>query len=387
MHRPKGIRERHRPDNMLRIYKYPAHFSRGLEDRFSKGMEQALNSSGIRCKVSTLWPDCLTRLILNIPGSYSHRFFHSVIAPFFSRLHLAAIKPGDVVWINGASMLFDTVCAMERSVKRKGASYVFWMEDDLFSDELLKASAICRMSLADLVIAVTSALEARIRELFPDARVITLEEPIDTDRLQPRPISGRQAKPLVVWGGRVWNLKKLISLNAVLERVYRDSPFELRIITADSKPNVPLSIPWTWKPYDPAKEAEYNSGAVAGLAPLEDTTYNRCKGNYKVKTYMAMGVPPLTSPVGYNLHLIRNGETGFLLNSDEEWESTLRMLLANPSLAARVGAAARSDIIRRYWYPNLMPVWAESLFRIFPAQLPEQQVSFGARQYSQSTQR
>ncbi len=358
---------------MLRIFKYPEHFSKGLEDRFSRRMEQALNSCGIPCRVRTLWPNGLTRTLLSVRGPYLHKFFFSVLAPLISRLHLLAVRPGDVVWLAGASIPFDTECAMEKELIRRGASYVFWLEDDWFSDDKLRPSAVKRMPLADLVIAVTPTLEKRIRLLFPDSRAITLEEPIDTDRLEPRSFPGDRHRPLVVWGGRVWNLKKLLSLDAVLKRVYRETPFDLRIITDTRKPELALSIPWEWKPYDRQKEAEYNSGAVAGLGPIENVIYNQCKGNYKIKTYMALGVPPLTSPVGYNLHLIRNGETGFLLNSEEEWESTLRMLLRNPSFAAKVGNAARAEIIKRYSYCGLMPFWAEALSREFPSQLPAQQ--------------
>ncbi len=355
---------------MLRIYKYPEHFSRGLEDRFNNKMERSLNSCGIPCQVSTLWPDTLTRLILNVRGSYSDRFFYSVVAPLFSRLHLSAIRPGDITWISGPSMPFDTLCAMEKAIKRRGAFYVFWLEDDHFSVDSLRPVAIPRMKLADLVVAVTPSLENRIHSLFPDSRVITLEEPIDTDRLRPRSLSADRPRPLVVWGGRVWNLKKLLSLNSVLQRVYAEFPFDLRIITDARKPEIPLSIPWEWRPYDRAKEAEYSAGAVAGLAPLEDLPYNQCKGNYKIKTYMAMGVPPLTLPVGYNLHLIRHGETGFMLHSEQEWESTLRLLLKDPSFGAKVGAAARAEIVKRYSYGGLMPVWAKALSHEFPEQFP-----------------
>ena len=362
---------------MLRIYKYPEHFSRGLEDRFSDKIERSLNSCGIPCQVRTLWPDSLTRLILNVRSSYSDRFFFSVLAPMFSRLHLRTIRPADIVWITGPSMPNDTLCTMEKAIKRKGASYVFWLEDDYFSVDILEPVAMPRMKLADLVIAVTPNLENRIRTLFPNSRVLTLEEPIDTDRLQPRSIPVARQRPLVVWGGRVWNLKKLLPLNSVLKRVYREFPFDLRIITDTRKPELALSIPWEWRPYDRSKEAEYNAGAAAGLAPLEDVTYNQCKGNYKIKTYMAMGVPPLTSPVGYNLHLIRHGETGFLLNSEEEWESTLRLLLRNPSLGAKVGAAARLETVKRYSYQGLMPVWAEALSREFPGQFPVKHDTIG----------
>ena len=84
---------------------------------------------------------------------------------------------------------------------------------------------------------------------------------------------------------------------------------------------------------------------------------------------MAMGVPPLTSPVGYNNHLVRNGETGFLLNSITEWETALRELLKDASLVEKVGAAARAETIKRYSYEALMPIWVDALRKAFPEKL------------------
>lgn len=135
--------------------------------------------------------------------------------------------------------------------------------------------------------------------------------------------------------------------------------------------NLAFSIPWKWVPYDASKEAEYAAGAVAGLAPLENTVYNSCKGNYKVKTYMALGVPIVASLVGYNQRLIRHGETGFLVKSESEWEEALRTLIADPVLAAKIGAAARADAVKRYSYSALMPVWAEALRMVFADRLME----------------
>jgi glycosyltransferase involved in cell wall biosynthesis len=312
---------------MLKIFQPPESFSFGLEDRFNTKMVQALNDNGVRCVTKRLWPDFLARHLFfsNLP--YACRLYLSFVAPFYCRMHLSTIYADDVVWINGPSLpITDIECWFEKQIIQCGVSYIFWLEDDYFSDPMLRPTAEVRMELA-------------------------------------------RKQPLIVWGGRPWALKTLLMLNGVLERVYRDVPFTLRIITGSKKPKIDLSIPWEWMAYDRQKEAEYAAGAVAGLAPLEDTNFNSCKGNYKVKTYMALGVPPLTSPVGYNNHLIKHGETGFLSNSEMEWELALRTVLDDVSFAAKVGKAARAHIIGRYSYKALMPIWAKALQDAFPKKL------------------
>ena len=278
---------------MLKIFQPSESFSLGLEDRFNEKMVKALNGSGVPCVAKRLWPDFWARHLFFSHVPYGHHIFRRIIAPLSCHAHLSAIRPDDVVWVNGPSLpIFDTSCRFERGVIRRGASYVFWVEDDWFSDPYMKQTACARMELADLTVAVTPGLRDRILELYPNKLVIVLEEPIDVDRLDPGQAPIDPDRPSVIWSGRPRAFDKLLKLDNMLGRIYRDIPFRLRIITGSKKPDFPLSIPWEWLPYSREKEAERAAGAVAGLAPLTRTTYDSCKGNYKVKTYMALGVPP-----------------------------------------------------------------------------------------------
>ncbi len=352
---------------MLRIYKSPAAFAFGLEDRFSAEMQRCLTRSGVPCVVKDLWSNLLARHLFFSKVPRGYKVYRRWVAPFYCWRHLREVQPDDVVWINWTSLpVLDTACRFERQVLQKGASYLFWLEDDWFSDPELKASADARMGLAHAVVAVTPSLGERIAGLYPRARVLVLEEPIDVERLAPVAKAEDGARPVVLCGGRPWALGKLPVLNGVLERVYKDIPFTLRVVSGRARPQISFSIPWEWLPYDASTEAAYAAGAVAGLAPLPNTVFNTCKGNYKVKTYMAMGVPPLTSPIGYNHRLVKHGQTGFLLDTENEWEATLRALLTDSSMAAKVGRAAREDTVARYSYAALMPVWAEALQKAFP---------------------
>ncbi len=355
---------------MLKIFQAPLSLAFGLWDRFNSKMVAAMNAAGIPCTASTLWPDFWTRHLFFSGLPYLYPLFRSVVAPASCRLHLTSVQSNDVVWVNGASLpIIDTECWFERQAIKRGASYVFWLEDDWFSDPKLRPTADARMVLADLTVAVTPSLRDRILQLYPGRRVVLLEEPIDVERLAPERPERESQKGVVLWTGRPWALQGLVSLNGVLERVYRDTPFTLRIVVGGKRPNVSLSIPWEWLPYSRSREAAYAAGALAGLAPLDDTVFNRCKGNYKVKTYMALGVPPLVTAIGYNNHLIRNGETGFLLTSEGDWEIVLRTMLTDTRLAAKIGDAARAHIIEKYSYKALMPVWAAVLQDSFPRKL------------------
>lgn len=358
---------------MLKIFKYPECFSKGLEDRFNIQVERHLNRQGLPCVIKTLWPDLLARHLFFANSSLLYHLFHDLLAPLYCWMDLLSIQAEDVVWVTGSSIpITDTDCWFEKKVIQRGASYIFWMEDDWFSDPKMKASAEARVPLAHLVVAVTPALCDRIAGLYPGKPILFLEEPIDIERLSLKERPGDGPKPLVIWNGRPWNIKALLMLDHILLRVYRDIPFNLRVTTGMEKPPLQLSIPWEWVPYDRRREADDAAGAVAGLAPLEDTVFNSCKGNYKVKTYMALGIPPLASAIGYNFDLIRHGETGFLLNTEAEWEAALRFVVQEPALARRIGDAARRNTIHRFSYESLMPIWARALKLSFPGKLGTQ---------------
>lgn len=56
-----------------------------------------------------------------------------------------------------------------------------------------------------------------------------------------------------------------------------------------------------------------------GVMPLVDTIINRSKSAFKLKQYLACGVPALTSDVGDNSQFIKDGENGFLCRTEADW--------------------------------------------------------------------
>jgi glycosyltransferase involved in cell wall biosynthesis len=63
---------------------------------------------------------------------------------------------------------------------------------------------------------------------------------------------------------------------------------------------------------------------------------------------MALGIPPVVSPVGASALIVRDGVNGFHASSGDEWVDRLSTLLGNPALRARLGAAARQTVQDHY---------------------------------------
>jgi len=93
-----------------------------------------------------------------------------------------------------------------------------------------------------------------------------------------------------------------------------------------------------------------------GVMPLSDTTWNRVKCGFKAIEYMALGVATVASPVGMLKHLIRHGENGFLATMETEWVESLRTLIEDATLRARVRCRRethdRGSLLRRRSSPG-----------------------------------
>ena len=328
---------------------------------------RAFSELGLECQCVYVWPELAARLTMTsgLPlGGHIYRLFISPLslARFWNRF-----GAGDIVWMFDVSLFgFQKNTAFERRLRSRGAKYVFNLHDDWLSIPGYDEAARSRIKLANLVAAITPGIAERVAAEFPEAPLALLEAPIDIDRVKPVPPHVSSDLPFIVWTGNPRNLKELPNAYEVLARVHAHKPFRLRIISGHKRPELNLPVPWEWFPYDLQQESNQLSGAAAGLAPLIDTPYARCKDMYKIKTYMAAGIPTVASPVGNNPRVLRHGHAGFFATTAEEWEQALSRLIGDPDCARQMGQQARADCVDRFSHHNLIPKWLDIMCRYFP---------------------
>ncbi|MEO6302149.1 MAG: glycosyltransferase family 4 protein, partial [Bacteroidia bacterium] len=100
-----------------------------------------------------------------------------------------------------------------------------------------------------------------------------------------------------------------------------------------------------WK--ENTEVSELNSLDI-GLMPLPNDEWANGKCGLKGLSYMACAVPVIMSAVGVNKDIIKNGENGFLVSSDEEWISALCKLIESPELRTELGNKGRETVIKEY---------------------------------------
>jgi len=177
-------------------------------------------------------------------------------------------------------------------------------------------------------------------------RVSIITGPIDTRRYcagKPRCRNGI----VLGWIGSSTTLPYLDLIRAPLARLGRCFPeLKLRVIGASAVDLEGIAV--EAKPWSLEEEVEDLRGFDIGLMPVPDDPWTRGKGGYKLLQYMAMGLPVVTSPVGVNCQIVRDGENGFWARTPEEWEERLARLIADPELRLRMGRQGRRAMEERY---------------------------------------
>jgi glycosyltransferase involved in cell wall biosynthesis len=155
---------------------------------------------------------------------------------------------------------------------------------------------------------------------------------------------------------------------SILRRVNQKIPFVFRVICGEKPPSAfAEGLNFEWNRFEHDTEGQLIAGSWLGLAPMEDTPYTKCKGAYKVKTYLAAGLPVVASRVGFQAELVRaGGDVGFLPQSAAEWEEAIITLIGNPSLCSKMGANSRKYATSRFGHPAAISNWVPILQKHFP---------------------
>jgi len=63
---------------------------------------------------------------------------------------------------------------------------------------------------------------------------------------------------------------------------------------------------------------------------------------------MALGIPPVVSPVGANATIVRDGVNGFHARTEDEWIDRLALLLEDEPLRRSLGQEGRRTVEESY---------------------------------------
>lgn len=260
---------------------------------------------------------------------------------------------------------------------KQGRKIVYEIDDDLFTlnpranphfwvfrDKGIRALIAQNMSAASMVTVTTEAL-AKVCRKYNDNVVIlpnylpasVLDIPTPTRRIPPG-----DGTTVIGWGGSATHERDwLQAARAVSKMLDESSTTRMRFLGVQYALGLPRAavdyLGWT-------RDLDQHYRRVArfdiGLAPLEDTTFNKSKSALKVVEYMMLGVPAVASPSPAYSDLIENGTTGFLARTPADWERILRELVNDPELRMIVGQKAREKAAAELTIESNVERWEQA---------------------------
>ena len=218
-----------------------------------------------------------------------------------------------------------------------------------------KTRALCRMAAA--VMAGNDHLAEYARRYNDRVSVVPSTVSLREYRPRPEPAAGRT--PVVGWTGSHSSLPYLSLVREPLQELRRRRPFRLLVVGVERFEVPGLEV--ECRPWSAQSEVRDLWDMDLGIMPLPDEPWARGKCGMKAIQYMGVGIPAVVSPIGANREIVEDGETGFHAATGAEWVEKLDLLLRDPGLRRRLGAAARERVARRYSAEAQAPRVAEIL--------------------------
>lgn len=312
-----------------------------------------LEALGIDCTVSPFMGPRLYRL-MSRRGRTAQKTLLTALATLRRLSWLLRSGRFDVVVFQREALPFNTTI-VERWLSRRHGT-VFDYDDALFIGKVNRATPLAAalrnetktfriFEVVDLVLAGNDWLASVARERGARAEAFHVAEDVGRfEGVRSKDAVGRAVT--LGWLGSSTTEKYLELIRGPLERIAVSHGARLHVVGGGAFRSDVLDVahsPWTLDS-EPERLASFD----VGLMPLPLEEWSKGKSGGKARTYMAAGVPPLVTGIGYNLELIEHGRTGMMVKTEDEWYDALVHLCEDPALRASIAAAAREEVRSRF---------------------------------------
>jgi L-malate glycosyltransferase len=262
----------------------------------------------------------------------------------------------DAVLVNREATLIGPAI-VERWVTRRGKPLIYLLDDPLYipyrspANGWLsylkffgKVKTLCRSSA--VVLANSPSHFAFARRYNPNVwQIPSLVDGELYTGWKPRTHVARE-RVSIGWSGSPSTIANLQVVRRPLQALSARSDVELVMIGA---PDFGLpEVPHTRVQWRAETEVEDLRRLDVGLVPVPLTRWTPHKFYLKLIQYMALGIPPVATPLGSNATVITDGETGFLARDDAEWQRTVGRLVGDAELREQIGRRAAAVAHERF---------------------------------------
>ncbi len=220
-----------------------------------------------------------------------------------------------------------------KNTKSKAHPLVTWIKG--------RKKPLFLMKTADHVITCTPYLDEFVRKY--NRNTTDISSTVDTkDRY--KVVNNYQNDKVVTigWSGSLSTSKYFYLLADVFKQLQKTHQFRILVM---GDPGVSIegleieAIPWK-EAYEMEKLQQFD----IGVYPLPDEEWVYGKSGLKAIQYMASGVPTVATAIGANYRVIQDGESGYLVKTNEEWIKALSLLIEDAGKRRTIGLNGRKRV-------------------------------------------
>lgn len=315
--------------------------------------ERVLGPAGINLHWAPFESERL-REILYQPGRRVEKA-REMLRGYSERLRLLGrLKEFDAVFVYREAALLGPAF-IERQVARRGLPIIYQLDDPLFvpyrspSNGLFsylkffgKIAEIIRLSK---VVIVNSSHIREFAERY-NQNIWQVPSIVDTEQYVYRPQDPNPERVTIGWSGSPTTMKNIGVVADALKELRRRVPHDVHLIGGEEF-DLP-GVEYTAQKWRADTEVEDLRRMQVGMVPLPVNEWNKYKFYMKTAQYMALGIPPVCTPMGSNPEVIRHGETGFLAANTEEWVTHLERLIRDTPLRLEMSERAAREARAKY---------------------------------------
>jgi glycosyltransferase involved in cell wall biosynthesis len=164
----------------------------------------------------------------------------------------------------------------------------------------------------------------------------------------------------MVWVGSASTLQGLQRARSLFDEVGRRvRGVRLKVI---SDRTIDLdALPVLFCPWQQQREPADIAAGDIGITWIPDDLWSRGKCGLKALQYMAAGLPVVANPVGVHGAMVRDGTTGILAETPDQWVEAIARLADNPELRRAMGQAGRRVVEGEFSVARGAMLWRELL--------------------------
>lgn len=227
----------------------------------------------------------------------------------------------------------------------------------------------------DVVTTTTLYLSQALHEIEPEANIRVMPNAIDFEQWKPLDVRDKfQDKFRFGWAVSGSHGEDWVMIRPVLLEFLKSHPDAKFVAIGDTYMDVKKGLNEVreqieWYPWSDLWEGHYQLrmpmlGLDAGIAPLADTEFNRCKSPLKWEEYTAFGWPTIAQNMEpYSSH-IQQGQTGLLCSTKEEWLLALNQLYADVGLRKKLRFNALLAVKSLFDVKEVAKDWHEMYLQI-----------------------